>query len=560
MGSLVVIAASRQRLARESFPLLRAETRHQHIVLAGELPANGGNLAGLLAGGEHHLGKSEPPWPVKVEREIAFGHRAILIAKVRGRIIFRRCDVSFPFSPGLTEPKIVDLTDSSDDLLLNATREELTQALRAGDGESLAQIEGTWAAFAREGVTIRLARTLGRPLRYFVAKRTTGPYLVVADRIDAIADYCREEGIAWQFHPSYTRVVPAHHITELDQVGCPDPNPRYQRFFTPAASGGSADIAELGVNYVEALRKEIARVLAVLPQDAPLGVALSGGADSTAIAALLWKALGMTDSRSRLTFFTFSAGGGTDRQSAQEVVRGLGAESQWEVIESAPSEIDPAAAVVSLEDYRPLDVACGAVMRAFLKGLRAAHPALVYLFDGDGGDENWKSYPVEDSDLTIRSVLNNPLLYHEGWGVDSLKHSLTYTGGFSRGVVRGFAPAREFGFRVISPHAMRPAIEAALAAPLRDLVGDDLGRLYALKGLVISAGLRAEGFTLALAPKKRLQEGATSSEVFAARLNLSRGELRKIHEDRFASFGPGSASGKVESGRSRVHHEIGLPV
>ena len=48
--------------------------------------------------------------------------------------------------------------------------------------------------------------------------------------------------------------------------------------------------------------------------------------------------------------------------------------------------------------------------------------------DGDGGDENLKDYPIEENpELTIRSVLNNMLLYQEGWGVNSIKHSLTYS-------------------------------------------------------------------------------------------------------------------------------------
>ncbi len=51
-----------------------------------------------------------------------------------------------------------------------------------------------------------------------------------------------------------------------------------------------------------------------------------------------------------------------------------------------------------------------------------------YLLDGDGGDENLKAYPLEDSDLTISSVLRNPLLYQEGWGIDAIKHSLTLLG------------------------------------------------------------------------------------------------------------------------------------
>jgi hypothetical protein len=68
------------------------------------------------------------------------------------------------------------------------------------------------------------------------------------------------------------------------------------------------------------------------------------------------------------------------------------------------------------------------------RGIRARYPDWKYLIDGDGGDENLKDYPIEENpELTIRSVVNNVMLYQEGWGVDSIKHSLTYSGGLSRG-------------------------------------------------------------------------------------------------------------------------------
>ena len=46
------------------------------------------------------------------------------------------------------------------------------------------------------------------PLRYFLAKETSGPLLVVAERIDAIRDFLESEGYGEQFHPSYSRMVP----------------------------------------------------------------------------------------------------------------------------------------------------------------------------------------------------------------------------------------------------------------------------------------------------------------------------------------------------------------
>ena len=43
----------------------------------------------------------------------------------------------------------------------------------------------------------------------------------------------KSDGLDNQFHPSYTRMVPAHHVTTLRLVGCPDPNPVHRRFFDP---------------------------------------------------------------------------------------------------------------------------------------------------------------------------------------------------------------------------------------------------------------------------------------------------------------------------------------
>ncbi len=70
-------------------------------------------------------------------------------------------------------------------------------------------------------------------MRYFLAKRQEGPVLVVASRIDTIYEWLKSEGLDGQFHPSYTRMVPAHHVVEIQLVGCPDPDPVYTRFFTP---------------------------------------------------------------------------------------------------------------------------------------------------------------------------------------------------------------------------------------------------------------------------------------------------------------------------------------
>jgi asparagine synthase (glutamine-hydrolysing) len=133
------------------------------------------------------------------------------------------------------------------------------------------------------------------------------------------------------------------------------------------------------------------------------------------------------------------------------------------------------------------------------------------MLDGDGGDENLKSYPLEDSDLTLSSVLRNPLLYQEGWGVDNLKHSLTYSGGLSRAYVRTYAPAMRFGFNALSPFTVRSPIAAALAIPFDDVLGGSAERLAAVKQEVVRAGVRSvTGIDMPVHPKRRFQDGASA--------------------------------------------------
>ncbi len=49
-------------------------------------------------------------------------------------------------------------------------------------------LEGSYALVARQGEKVALARSLDRPLRYFLAKVAAGPMLVVAERLDQIRD------------------------------------------------------------------------------------------------------------------------------------------------------------------------------------------------------------------------------------------------------------------------------------------------------------------------------------------------------------------------------------
>ena len=409
--------------------------------------------------------------------------------------------------------RLIDLTGFNASPDVAPAREAVQRAIHAGDTSTLAATGGHFAGTARDGQTVRLARTIGVPLRYFVAKMYHGPFLVVADRIDRIFEWCQSQRIGWQFEPAYTRMIPAHYVVELDQVGCPDPMPRYRRFFEPAIAEGPADVEAAGAAYVRAALGALTQWIAAVPAREPIAIAFSGGVDSTSVWLLARQAAsGLGRNPDDIRAFTLDFGGGTDAAQAEEVARTLGLESAWERVSVPESACDLHDAIATTEDYHPLDVECAAAALCLLRGIRERYPSLRYLVDGDGGDENLKAYPLEDSDLTLSSVLRNPLLYQEGWGIDAIKHSLVYSGGLSRGYARTFAPAARYGFTAFSPYSTRAAIAAAVAIPFENVLGGDPARLMTLKQDVVGAGVRAvTGVDMPVRVKRRFQDGAQAA-------------------------------------------------
>ncbi len=424
--------------------------------------------------------------------------------------------------------RVVDLVGPRATTLAGGTLGDVVEAVRHGDVAALAATDGHFAALARDGKTVRLARTIGVPLRYFVAKMYHGPFLVVSDRMDRLFAWCQSQRIGWQFDPVYTRMLPAHYVVELDQVGCPDPAPRYHRFFEPAVAHGPADVTAAGAAYIEAACAATRRWLQRVPADAPVAVAFSGGVDSTAILLAARRAAeDLGRDPALLRPFTLDLGGGADAQQARQVVHALGIAHTWEPIVVAPQRYDIDRAIDVIEDYHPLDVECAATALCLLDGIRERHPHVRHLLDGDGGDENLKSYPLEDSDLTLSSVLRNPLLYQEGWGVDAIKHSLVYSGGLSRGYVRTYAPAAAIGFDAYSPFTERSVIATAAAIPFDTLIGGRPERLVTLKQDVVHAGVRAVlGLDMPIHAKRRFQDGASS----VPRARVSKAACRRIFD------------------------------
>ena len=309
--------------------------------------------------------------------------------------------------------RVISLIPEESQRLWTTDGSEARRWLLAGDSEAVLGIDGSFALIAQDGERVVLARSLDRPMRYFLAKAADGPVLIVAERIDEIAAELARRGWAAQFHPSYTRMVPAHHATTLRLIGCPDPNPVYRRFFDPPRGTLATDLDLAGRHYIEAVYGELRRWLSVKNPSAPIGVPFSGGIDSGAILLCLYTLLlNEGHSPARLKAFTLSVDGqGEDARQAKDFLRRTQLEMLGEIIDVPSSVLDPLRAVAVIEDYKRLDVECAAVNLALLAGIRERYPDWRLLVDGDGGDENLKDYPIEEySELTIRSVVNGRIL------------------------------------------------------------------------------------------------------------------------------------------------------
>jgi asparagine synthase (glutamine-hydrolysing) len=426
--------------------------------------------------------------------------------------------------------RVVDLLDPSLNAITNMTVEEARRRVQSGSAQAVREIDGSFALLAKEGKTVRMARSLDRPMRYFLAKREEGPALIVSDRIDSIARWLQEQGFGAQFHPSYTRMTPAHYVVELQLIGCPDPDPTYTRFFTPERNALPTDLDEIGARYIGALADEIAKWLGRIPEREPVGVCFSGGIDSGAVFLTTYhvlRKLGMNPSR--LKAFTLTFGNGPDLDQARQFLKAVDLQMFLEPIEADLETLDVATTIRVVEDYKPLDVECASMGLALCRGIRERYPDWRHLIDGDGGDENLKDYPIEENpELTIRSVVHNLMLYQEGWGVGRIKHSLTYSGGLSRSYTRTYAPARHYGFEGFSPFTRPAVVQVAEAIPFISLTNYDLEKLYSLKGDIVARGVKAiTGLIMPLFPKRRFQHGALPVEQLRGRLPSRKADYRR---------------------------------
>ena len=433
--------------------------------------------------------------------------------------------------------RVIDLLDPRLNHLHSLDVEDARRRVLSGDPAAVRAIDGSFALVAIDGRTVRMARSMDRPMRYFLAKRHEGPALFVADRIDTLQRALDDAGLGGQFHPSYTRMVPAHHLVEIALVGCPDPDPTYTRFFTPGRGTLPADLDEIGRRYVGALADEITKWLVAIERERggaePIGVSFSGGIDSGAVLLVTYHTmlrLGLAPAR--LKAFVLNLGDGPDVEQARAFLSEVGLSIFLEEIEGRSADLDVERTLRALEDYKSLDVECAAMGLLLAQGIRDRYPAWRYLADGDGGDENLKDYPIEENpELTIRSVVDNLMLYQEGWGVGKIKHSLTYSGGLSRSYVRTYAPATHYGFDSFSPYTRPNVIEIAEGIPFAELTRYDVPTLYSLKGDIVRRGVKAvTGLDMPVFPKRRFQHGAAPVDAMRERLGRSERDYRRAFE------------------------------
>jgi asparagine synthase (glutamine-hydrolysing) len=120
------------------------------------------------------------------------------------------------------------------------------------------------------------------------------------------------------------------------------------------------------------------------------------------------------------------------------------------------------------------------------------------------------------------------MLYHEGWGVESIKHSLTYSGGLSRGFMRTYTTNDMLGFEGFSPYTLPNVIEISEGIPYIDMTNWDHKKLYDLKGQIVSSGVKAiTGMDMPVFEKRRFQHGAASANDFKRHFPVKEIEYRK---------------------------------
>ena len=202
-----------------------------------------------------------------------------------------------------------------------------------------------------------------------------------------------------------------------------------------------------------------------------------------------------------------------------------------ETIEADPVSLDAQETIRIVEDYKPLDIESATMALALCRGIRVALSRVAITCStataATKTSKTIRSNRIQSSPL--RSVINNPMLYQEGWGVGKIKHSLTYSGGLSRSYTRTYAPAHHFGFAGIqSIHAAQRYRHRRSDSIHRS---DRLQRRKTLRAqgrnCLVAESQQLTGLEMPVFPKRRFQHGALAEDALHRALPFREAEYRK---------------------------------
>ncbi len=435
--------------------------------------------------------------------------------------------------------ELVDLLESTWSKLYNATQNEAITALTSN---TLTNISGEFAlaSFATDEqgrMVLHAARTIGIPAR--VACQILSPThtrFFIAHTIEEIRQSW-VKGIPSEsrrqkpFDPDYTEMVPAFLRLTIKPWLMRD---RKYLWFLPGTAYAACDdplepsIPTIGKAYVTATLSVLRDQLRLIPDDTPLGLALSGGADSTLVAAGLLVVLQELHRTNPVYFFTLAVdGGGSDLPQAEQVVSALRRHFGRNTMSHVPIKIHSAEidvhqlqrdAALCLEEYHIRDVECAMAGLLLYRGVqrlvaRGTVPSINHDFNGDGGNEVFRDYPLWDEgygNINFKDVLSQPFLYLLGYDRKKLMFNPSFSAGLSRSYTRTFNPARAFGVQTFSPLIDRRVIEVGRRIPLSTLAPTPQ-ELHTLRGEAVRAGLEhVLNLRLPVFPKVRFQEGCSA--------------------------------------------------
>ena len=247
--------------------------------------------------------------------------------------------VSFRMSQHLPISRVINLIPDESQRLWTVGESEARRRLLAGESDAVLELDGSFALVAQDGERVVLARSLDRPMRYFLAKasRRAGADRRRADRRDRSG--ARDAADGQRSSTRATRAwCPRTTSRRCGWSAAPIPNPVHRRFFDPPRGmlphGSRRHRPPL---HRGACTASCAAGSPRRTARAPIGVPFSGGIDSGAVLLCLYKLLlNEGQSPARLKAFTLSVDGeGEDARQAREFLRRTDLEMLGEIIDVA---------------------------------------------------------------------------------------------------------------------------------------------------------------------------------------------------------------------------------